>query len=61
MSDPYQEFVCIYCGRRGTRDFIIVSGKAGEAPTQLRCANSKACERRQQAAIRREARRGNWS
>ncbi len=40
---------CVYCGRAGTRGFVVSSGNPDEdfAQTTWRCASTRACERRQ--------------
>ena len=48
----WHQNVCIACGRRGTRGFIVLSGKAGQAATQVICESRKACERRRAQAER---------
>jgi hypothetical protein len=42
--------VCVYCGRTGTRSFVISSGNGDGTRDTYCCANIKACERRRAEA-----------
>ena len=56
MSGTRQSTICNLCGRRGTRGFIAdVKGTADTESASYRCANTKACERRQRAVERETA------
>lgn len=41
------EVICVYCGRRGTRGFVHVSGNGDGSNDQYGCASRTACQRRQ--------------
>lgn len=59
--DATGAWICYWCGRRGQRGYMTLTGKVTQPPESVVCVNRKACERRQRAAERREAARGNWS
>ena len=53
MEKRNDDILCEYCGRRGRRDFVQVSGTGDGNRDQYRCANVPACERRQAVAEKR--------
>jgi hypothetical protein len=52
MADHPDTVVCVYCGRKGTRRFVVSSGDpcANYDKTTWRCESTAACERRHRSA-----------